>query len=77
VCRDFTCIVLTGDFLERCLETSQKEASICAGAPSDEDLAATIYWRLARCEQRGTTTSACNRLMGMVQEYCASPRIGV
>ena len=76
-CRDLECAARAEIFLEGCLETSQGEASLCDAAPPEEDLMATIYWRLSRCEERGTSTSACNRLMGTIQEYCAAPRVGV
>jgi hypothetical protein len=73
-CGGLICSVQANFFLEACLATSQKEALLCRGAPSKEDLMATIYWRLARCEERGAPTQVCNRLMGTVQEYCASPK---
>ena len=71
-CRDFVCFARTRSFLEACLDTSRKDAALCRGVPKSEDLAASVYWRLDRCEQRGTTTSACNELMGTIQERCAA-----
>ena len=73
-CRNFKCFALAELFLDACLETGQREPAICEGAPSTDDLMATIYWRLARCEQKDAPTQACNGLMGRVQEYCARAR---
>jgi hypothetical protein len=74
-CREFMCFGRTRVFLESCLDTSEEEASLCAGAPSSDDLVGSIYWRVGRCEQRGTTSPACTDLMGTIQEYCASARV--
>jgi len=76
-CRDLTCSMEAELFLEGCLDTSQKEASLCADAPSEDNLANTIYWRMARCEEYKAPTSACNRLMATLQEHCAAPRTEV
>ena len=73
-CGELICAVKAEIFLKACLATSQKEALLCNGVPSEEDMMATVYWRLARCEERGAPTQVCNRLMGTVQEYCASPK---
>jgi len=72
-CHDFACFAKVRTFLESCLSTSRQDAGLCAGTPEPDDLASSIYWRLERCEQRGTTTSACNDLMGVIQDHCSSP----
>jgi hypothetical protein len=74
-CTDLECAGKVGFFLEGCLESGQPEPALCAGAPPAEDLAASIYWRLARCEEYGAATAACNRLMGTLQAYCEEPRV--
>lgn len=71
-CRELVCFAQARIFLAACLETSVVEDTLCSDVPSSDDLASSVYWRLERCEERGSSTSACNDLMGTIQDYCSS-----
>ncbi len=70
-CSQGVCFGSSKAFAEACFEAATSDASLCAGVPGLDDLRVTVYWRVARCEERGTVDTACNASFGALQEHCA------
>jgi hypothetical protein len=57
-------------WMEGCLEGSAPGEALCATVPPESEIMASVNWRLAQCQQRNRTDSACSSLMAGAQSYC-------
>lgn len=71
-CKEDACFSEARAFAEGCFATAKSDPGLCDGVPGAEDLATTIYWRLSRCDERGTPDGYCNAAVGALQDYCAA-----
>lgn len=58
-------------WLQGCLEASAFEPEFCSAIPAEEQFAATVRWRVARCQDFGLQgDSTCPNIVAEVQRYC-------
>lgn len=69
-CEDVVCFAQTRAFGEACLAAATPDAGLCADVPGTDDLARTVYWRLSRCDARGTPDVYCDGAIGTLQVHC-------
>jgi hypothetical protein len=71
-CTETACFGYARVYGQACLATAKPDSSLCNAVPGPDSLTNTIFWRVERCEARGTVDAACDATFGAVQEYCAS-----
>ena len=77
VCKEDACFVDASLFAQACLMAAKPAPNFCNGVPGTaDDLAIWIYWRLSRCDARGTPDAYCDAAMGAVQQYCGAKAAG-
>jgi hypothetical protein len=68
----FTGTIKSSIWLDGCLKSSAFTEGFCDGVPSDDELTASVTWRLEQCRKRGFVGGQCGNVLTPVQKYCHS-----
>lgn len=74
-CDGIVCQGTNQAWLQSCLDVSNRDPALCDGVPREEEIRASVDWRIRVCRERNAADpQSCAQLMGSVQRVC-HPRV--